>query len=110
MKNIISFIGLVTTIILSFTTTAAASNETDKLFGQLGLGCKNRIIEEFDVPNSDITVRLGATVQENLDSGAMSAKDLGEHGASFNWSVAGKQANGYCNVDGMGKVTQFEQW
>jgi hypothetical protein len=29
---------------------------------------------------------------------------------SFDWEVAGKNAKGYCNVDGSGTVTEFEQW
>ena len=49
------------------TMPAAADSKTNALIGQLGLGCKNRVIEQFDVPNSDITVRLGATLQESLD-------------------------------------------
>ena len=74
------------------------------------VGCKNRVIEQFDVPNSDITVRLGATLQDDLDSGAITTKDLTEYGASFDWSVAGKDASGYCNVGGNGKVVEFKQW
>ena len=92
------------------TMPAAADSRTNALIGQLGLGCKNRVIEQFEVPNSDITVRLGATVQESLDSGEMTAEDLEQYGASFDWSVAGKDAGGYCNVDGKGKVTEFKQW
>jgi hypothetical protein len=100
----------VTLIALFFAAPALADSATDALIGQLGLGCKNRVIEQFDVPNSDITVRLGATLQADLDSGAMTAKDLKQYGASFDWSVAGKDASGYCNVDGDGKVSEFKQW
>ena len=81
------------------TMAAAADGKVNALIGQLGLGCKNRVIEQFDVPNSDITVRLGATLQESLDSGAMTVEDLEQYGASFDWSVSGKSASGYCNVD-----------
>ena len=35
---------------------------------------------------------------------------LKARGASFDWEVAGKGAKGYCNVDGQGKITEFEQW
>jgi hypothetical protein len=87
-----------------------ADSVTNALIGQLGLGCKNRVIEQFNVPNSDITVRLGATAQESLDSGKMTAEDLEQYGASFDWSVAGKDASGYCNVDGNGEVSEFKQW
>ena len=89
---------------------AMAASETDALIGMLGLGCKNRVLEQFDVPNSDITVRLGATSQQDIDSGSMNAEDLRQAGASFDWEVAGKDARGYCNVDGTGEVTEFEQW
>ena len=95
---------------LLIASAVAADSATNALIGQLGLGCKNRVIEQFDVPNSDITVRLGATLQESLDSGEMTAEDLKEYGASFDWSVAGKDASGYCNVDGSGEVNEFKQW
>jgi hypothetical protein len=89
---------------------ALADAETNAVIGRLGLGCKNRVIEQFDAPNSDITVRLGATLQESLDSGAMTADDLKRDGASFDWSVSGKSASGYCNVDDKGHVTEFKQF
>jgi hypothetical protein len=89
-------------------TTVAA--DTSALIGQLGQGCKNRVVEQFDVPNSDITVRPGSTLQSSLDGGSMSAADLRRDGASFDWEVAGKQASGYCNVDGTGQVVEFKQW
>ena len=87
-----------------------AAGETDAVIGMLGLGCKNRVLEQFDVPNSDITVRLGATLQQDIDSGSMTAADLKQTGASFDWDVAGRGARGYCNVDGTGRVTEFQQW
>ena len=89
---------------------AATGGETEAVIGKLGVGCKNRVLEQFDVPNSDITVRLGATLQEQLDSGAMTSNDIKKDGASFDWEVAGKSAKGYCNVDGHGNVTEFKQW
>ena len=89
---------------------AMAAGETDAVIGMLGLGCKNRVSEQFDVPNSDITVRPGATMREDINSGAMTAADLKQTGASFDWEVAGRGARGYCNVDGTGEVTEFEQW
>ena len=89
---------------------AIAGDETKAVIGKLGLGCKNRILEQFTVPNSDITVRLGATLQQDVDSGAMTAEDMKKDGASFDWKVSGKNASGYCNVDGSGNVTEFKQW
>lgn len=87
-----------------------AGGETEAVIGKLGLGCKNRVLEQFDVPNSDITVRLGATLQQEIDSGAMTAEEISRVGASFDWKVSGKNASGYCNVDGSGNVTEFKQW
>ena len=95
---------------LLVSASLASASDINALIGQLGLGCKNRVIEQFDVPNSDVTVHLGATLQSDLDSGAMTAEELRQYGASFDWSVAGKDANGYCNVDGAGEVTEFKQW
>jgi hypothetical protein len=89
---------------------AVAGSETEAVIGKLGLGCKNRVLEQFDVPNSDITVRPGATLQQDIDSGAMTVADLKKDGASFNWEVSGKNASGYCNVDGSGTITEFNQW
>ncbi len=95
---------------LMFSLPAVAGGETEAMIGKLGLGCKNRVLEQFDVPNSDITVRLGATLQQDIDSGAMTAADLKKDGASFDWEVARKNASGYCNVDGSGNITDFKQW
>ena len=93
-----------------FVQPAVADSKTDAVIGKLGLACKNRVLEQFDVPNSDINVRLGSTLQQDIDSGAMTAKDLNKKGASFDWSVSGKNASGYCNVNGKGKVVEFKQW
>lgn len=88
----------------------AMAATTDAVIGRLGQGCKSGVLEQFDVPNSDISVRLGATLQEQIDSGAMSADDLLRDGASFDWTVQGKSASGYCNVNGKGRVMEFKQW
>ena len=87
-----------------------ADSKTDAVIGMLALGCKNRVLEQFDVPNSDITVRLGATLQQDIDSGAMTSEDLKSQGASFNWETSGKNASGDCNVDGPGNITEFKQF
>ena len=88
---------------------AMAASETNAVIGTLGLGCKNRVLQQFNVPNSDITVRPGATLQQDIISGSMTAADLKRVGASFDWEVAGRGARGYCNVDGSGRVTEFQQ-
>jgi hypothetical protein len=90
--------------------SSAFGNDIDALIGELGFGCKNRVLEQFDVPNSDINVRLGATLQQDIDGGKMTAEDLKQYGASFDWSVTGKNASGYCNVGGNGEISEFKQW
>lgn len=86
---------------------AVADSKTDAVIGRLGLSCKNEVLGRFNAPNSDINVNLGSTLQQDIDSGAMTADDLKQYGASFNWSVNGKNASGYCNVDGQGNVVEF---
>jgi hypothetical protein len=108
--NLLLRTAVLTSVGLMFSLPVGAGGETEAVIGKLGLGCKNRVLEQFDAPNSDITVRLGATLQQEIDSGAMTAADLKEDGASFDWEVAGKNASGYCNVDGSGNITEFQQW
>jgi hypothetical protein len=109
-SNLSLLAAVLTSAGLTFSLPAVAGSETEAVIGKLGLGCKNRVLEQFDVPNSDITVRLGATLQQDIDSGAMTVADLEKDGASFNWEVSGKNASGYCNVDGSGTITEFKQW
>ena len=108
------FLPILTTALLSSSLLnvqpANADAKTEAIIGKLGVVCKNKVLDQFDVPNSDINVRLGATLQQDIDSGEMTAKDLKEYGASFDWSVSGKEAKGYCNVNGKGKVTEFKEW
>jgi hypothetical protein len=68
------------------------------------LACKNRVIEQFGAISSDVSVSMGAT------AGTMSAAELRAQGASFSWSVAGRNASGYCNVDGSGRIVEFVQY
>ena len=103
-------LGTILAACLLLPTSSVFGDELNALIGELGLGCKNRVLEQFDVPNSDINVRLGATLQNDLDSGRMTAEELKQHGASFDWSVTGKNASGYCNVDGNGEISEFKQW
>ena len=76
-----------------------------------GKACKNKVAEQFDVPMSEIYVSVGATVQSSIDAGDMTLQDIEKYGLSFNWEVksSGKMANGYCNTDAQGNVTEFEQ-
>jgi hypothetical protein len=79
------------------------------LSSKWGRACKMRVVEQFDVPNSDALVNLGATEQKSIDEGNTSLADVQKYGLSFNWEVRGKKISGYCNVDGKGKITEFKQ-
>ena len=83
---------------------AAGTQSGDALIGSLGLACKNRVIEQFGAISSDVSVSMGATAS------TMSAAELRAQGASFSWSVAGRNASGYCNVDGSGRIVEFVQY
>jgi hypothetical protein len=79
--------------------------------GMWGKACKNKAAEQFGAPMSAIRVSVGATLQTSIDAGEMSLQDIEQYGLSFNWEVehGGKKALGYCNTDGDGKVTEFQQ-
>jgi hypothetical protein len=89
---------------------AGGATQPRALIDALGAGCKRQVAEQFAVPEPDVYVRLSASLQYDLDEGTMPAQELEAYGASFDWTVRGKGANGYCNVDGTGKVTELVQW
>ncbi len=68
-----------------------------------------RVVEQFDVPMSDATVKLGATEPQAIDDGSISLADITKSGLSFNWKISGKQVAGYCNVNSKGTITEFKQ-
>ena len=74
-----------------------------------GKACKIRVVEQFDVPNSDAVVNLGATEQQSLNEGNTSLADIKKYGLSFNWEVRDKKISGYGNVNGKGTITEFKQ-
>ena len=74
-----------------------------------GKACKIRVAEQFDVPNSDAVVNLGATEQQSLNEGNTSLADIKKYGLSFNWEVRDKKISGYGNVNGKGTITEFKQ-
>jgi hypothetical protein len=103
-------------IVVTFnnSATAAPANSDAKIQARIetwGKACKNRVAEQFDAPMSDIQVSVGATLQTSIDAGETTLQDLQEYGLSFNWLVkhGGKEANGYCNTDGQGNITEFKQ-
>ena len=80
----------------------------DATLSRLGTSCKNAVAAKFHgVSMADIEVTVGATLQQSLDSGSMGLKDLRQYGASYNWAVPSKKAEGSCEVNAKGKVTQF---
>ena len=107
-----------TTLILSMAaalvagaiTPALADDQAkiDATLGRLGNSCKNTVAEKFPgVSMADIRVSVAATFQQSLDDGSMGLKDLRQYGASYNWAVPSKKADGSCEVNAKGKVTQF---
>ncbi|MBW4530515.1 MAG: hypothetical protein KME02_07480 [Aphanothece saxicola GSE-SYN-MK-01-06B] len=88
---------------------SADAQTVSGLSSKWGRACKMRVVEQFDVPNSDAVVSLGATEQKSIDEGNTSLADVQKYGLSFNWEIRGKTINGYCNVDGKGKITEFKQ-
>jgi hypothetical protein len=88
---------------------SADAQTVSGLSSKWGRACKMRVVEQFDVPNSDAVVNLGATEQKSIDEGNTSLADVQKYGLSFNWEVRGKKISGYCNVDGKGKITEFKQ-
>jgi len=88
---------------------ASQAQTVSGLTGSWGKVCKNRVVEQFDVPMSDASVRLGATEQQGIDDGSTTLADVKKLGLSFNWTIRGKNISGYCNVNGKGKITEFKQ-
>ena len=87
---------------------ASADAKVDATLGRLGKACKSKLMAKFPgVSMADLHVTVGATLRESLDGGSMSLADLQKSGASFNFEVPSKQAAGYCNVNGKGKITEF---
>ena len=99
-----------TATLLAVASAPAEANKLDAVAQRLANGCKLRVVEQFDVSMADARVSLGATLKQSLDSGAMTMKDVKTSGLTFDWSVNGKSAKGYCNVDYDGNVKEFKQW
>lgn len=103
-------LGLVITTIGALTLTPASQAQTiNGLTGAWGKTCKNKVVEQFDVPMSDAVVTLGASMKQSIDDGSMTLADVKKLGLSFNWEIRGKRISGYCNVNGKGKITEFKQ-
>jgi uncharacterized protein YfaP (DUF2135 family) len=88
---------------------AARADDDAKINARISswaVACKNRVAVTY--PKSvmaDITVELGATLQQSIDAGTTTLKDIKQGGLTYNWSY--KKHSGYCTTDGAGNVTEF---
>lgn len=107
-----------TTLILSMTAALVAGSvnpaladdqaNIDATLSRLGTSCKNAVAATFHgVSMADIRVSVAATFQQGLDDGSIGLKDLRQDGASYNWTVPSKKADGSCEINAKGRVTQF---
>jgi hypothetical protein len=103
-------------LLLASATSTVHADDTARIrsiTGRLGRICKNRVASQFsDAVMADITVRVGATMQESIDSGEITLEDIRRSGLSFDWKVnrRGTDPHGYCNVEYDGEIDDFIQW
>jgi hypothetical protein len=90
-------------------TPNASAQTVSGLAVKWGQACKMKVVQQFDVPMSDAQVNLGASDQQGIDDGSTSMADIKKYGLSYSWQIRGKKINGYCNVNGKGKITEFKQ-
>ena len=114
MKNLIPC--TITTFVLlslglGLAPQPAFSQTMNGLIQKGGQNCKMKAVEQFSVPMSDVSVSLGATLQESIDKGDITLNDIKKQGLIFNWVVTrdGKKIDGYCGTNGKGNVTEFKQ-
>jgi hypothetical protein len=97
-------------LLLTCSLPTAANDETEAVIDELARNCRERLVEQFGVPATDLSLRLSADLRHDLDSGMMPLAELNAYGASFDWTVRGLDENGYCNVDGDGTIIDFVEW
>lgn len=92
-------------------TPGALANDNAKINARIAAGgsaCKNAVAARFQKSTmATINVELGATLQQSIEAGTTTLKDIQESGLSFNWTF--KKHSGYCNTDGGGNVVEFKQ-
>jgi uncharacterized protein YfaP (DUF2135 family) len=85
----------------------------DARIASWGRNCKNTIAARYPkAVMAEIMVELGATLQQEIDAGSITLKDIKRNGLSFNYVVQreGRREHvGYCNTDGEGNVTEVQQ-
>lgn len=92
-----------------FTPPALADNDAriNARIAAWGSTCKNAVGTKFPKATmATINVELGATLQQSIDAGTTTLKDIQQRGLSFNWTF--RKHNGYCNTDGEGNVVEFK--
>lgn len=99
------------TLSLGLAPQASLAETIKGMIQKGGANCKMKVMEQFDVPMSDVSVSLGETLQNSINEGETTLKDIQRGGLSFNWEATkdGKKFSGYCDTDGKGKVTEFKQ-
>lgn len=89
---------------------AARADDDAKINARIaawGSACKNAVAAKYSKATmADISVKLGATLQQSIDAGSTTLKDIKQQGLSFNWTF--KKHNGYCNTDGDGNVVELK--
>ena len=84
---------------------AAGTQSGDDLIGSLGLACKNRVIEQFGAISSDVSVSMGSNRGQHERCGVAGTGSLVQLERR-----GGRNASGYCNVDGSGRIVEFVQY
>ncbi|MFM7312346.1 MAG: hypothetical protein ACKO0M_04130 [Cyanobium sp.] len=111
MKSITALSAAALLCLCAAVAPAARADDDAKINARIAswaVACKNRVAVKY--PKSvmaDITVELGATLQQSIDAGTTTLKDIKKGGLSYNWSY--KNHSGYCNTDGNGNVTEFKK-
>lgn len=111
MKSITALSAAALLCLSAAVAPAARADDDAKINARIAswaVACKNRVAVKY--PKSvmaDITVELGATLQQSIDAGTTTLKDIKKGGLSYNWSY--KNHSGYCNTDGNGNVTEFKK-
>ena len=90
-------------------TPAAHADDDAKINARIeaaGRACKNAVAVKYPKASmADISIELGATLKQSIDSGETTLNDIKKQGLSYNWSFKAK--SGYCNTDGSGNVTEL---
>ncbi len=76
------------------------------------LGDYNTRTRRYTVKMSNISVRLGETLRDEIDDGRISSNDLLRNGAIVNWEINRSAEyngglEGYCDLDGEGHIVRF---